>query len=144
LTERNCDAILLNNIYMKKNIKDEETFKRFEIGLYEAALRSNPNNIEALRSLGHIYTTEGLHEKALEIDRRLVRLLPEESVAHYNLACSLSQLMKIDEAFNALEMAVLLGYTDWKHMAKDADLDNLRNDSRYQSLMALIKKKYVV
>jgi len=129
---------------MKKNQQHEKIFRGFEIGLYEAALRSNPNNVEALSSLGYIYSLEGFHDKALEIDQRLARLLPEEAVVHYNLACSLSQVNKNDEAFNELEMAILLGYSDWKHMTKDADMDNLRKDPRYQQLMSSLKKKYVV
>ncbi|MEW6026184.1 MAG: tetratricopeptide repeat protein [Planctomycetota bacterium] len=129
---------------MKRLPGEEEVFKKFEMGLYEAALRSNPNNVEALRSLGYIYSREGLHDKALEIDQRLVRLLPEESIVHYNLACSYSQLNNLDGALNELEMSVLLGYSDWKHMDNDKDLDNLRKDPRYQQLMASLKKKYIV
>lgn len=129
---------------MKKIPPAEEIFKRFEIGLYEAALRSNPDNVEALKSLGYIYSTEGLHDKALAIDQRLVRLLPDESIVHYNLACSYSQLNNLEGALNELEISVLLGYNDWKHMDHDKDLDNLRKDPRYQQVMSALKKKYIV
>ena len=120
--------LLESKATMKRPPQTEEVFKRFEIGLYEAALRSNPNNVEALRSLGYIYSSEGLHDKAVEIDKRLVRLLPEESIVHYNLACSYSQLNNLEGALSELEMSMLLGYNDWKHMDGDKDLDNLKKD----------------
>jgi tetratricopeptide (TPR) repeat protein len=129
---------------MKRLPPNEEIFKCFEINLYEAALKSNPNNIEALRFLGYTYSKEGYHEKALEVDKRLVRLLPEEAIIHYNLACSYSQLNQIDSAFNELEMAILLGYNEWKHMEHDEDLNNMKKDPRYKQLISSLKKKYIV
>ncbi len=136
--------LLESKATMKRLPQTEEIFKRFEIGLYEAALRSNPNNVEALRSLGYIYSSEGLHDKAVEIDKRLVRLLPDESIVHYNLACSYSQLNNLEGALNELEMSMLLGYNDWKHMDGDKDLDNLKKDPRYQQILSTLKKKYIV
>ncbi|MFH0888972.1 MAG: hypothetical protein V1871_07185 [Planctomycetota bacterium] len=129
---------------MKRLPPSKEIFKRFEIDLYEAALKSNPNNIEVLRFLGFTYSQEGCHEKALEIDKKLVRLLPEESIVHYNLACSYSQLNQMDNAFNELEMAILLGYNEWQHMNEDADLINLKKDPRYKQLVSSLGKKYIV
>ena len=129
---------------MKRSPQNEEIFKRFEIDLYEAAVKSNPNNIEALRFLGYTYSKDGCHEKALEIDKKLVRLLPEESIIHYNLACSYSQLNQLDNAFNELEMSILLGYNEWKHMEHDEDLNNMKKDPRYQQLISSLRKKYIV
>ena len=129
---------------MKRLPPKQEIFKRFEINLYEAALKSNPNNIEALRFLSYLYSKEGYHKKALEMDKKLVRLLPEESIIHYNLACSYSQLDQIDNALNELEMAILLGYNEWKYMEHDEDLNNLKKDPCYNQLISSLKKKYIV
>lgn len=115
-------------------------FDTFEIDLYEAAIRSNPTNVDALRSLGYLYTKRKNHIKALEIDRRLTFLKPEDAVVHYNLACSLSNLGKAQEALDALEMASLLGYNDIEHLEKDPDLDNIRNEPRYKQLLQKIKR----
>ncbi|MDI6733600.1 MAG: CDC27 family protein [Planctomycetota bacterium] len=129
---------------MKETPNDRDIFRRFEINLYEAALKSNPNNLNALRSLGYIYSQEKLHDRAVEIDKRIVRLLPDESLAHYNLACSCSQLNQIEDALNEIEMAILLGYSNWEHMEKDEDLENLRKDPRYQQFISSRKKKFIV
>lgn len=122
-------------------VKKQDLFDNFETSLYEAAIRSNPKNVEALRSLGFAYTRKKEHAKALDIDRKLCHLTPEDAVVHYNLACSLSNLGKINESLDALEMAVLLGYADIKHMLKDSDLDNIRNEERYQVLLKKLQGK---
>jgi tetratricopeptide (TPR) repeat protein len=117
----------------------EESFKQFEERLYEAAVKANPNNIEALRALGYIYTRNRLHDKALEIDKRLVSLRPDDAISHYNLACSCANLGLTKEALDALELSVLLGYSDVQHMEKDPDLNNIRNENRYHTIMARLK-----
>jgi tetratricopeptide (TPR) repeat protein len=121
--------------------RNDNLFSEFEMALYEAAIRSNPNNEEALRALGYLYTKKRNHTKALTIDRKLCFLRPDDSVVHYNLACSLSNLGKIEDSLEALEMAILLGYSDVRHMEKDPDLDNIRNEPRYQEIVEKMKGK---
>ncbi len=117
----------------------ERTLERlaleFEIGFFEAVLRHEPEHLGALEALGHAYTRAGLFEKGLAIDRRLVAMLPESAVAHYNLACSLSLLGQLDGAFAALARAIELGYDDFDYLANDPDLENLRRDRRYRALL---------
>ena len=48
--------------------------------------------------------------RALQIDRRLVRLIPDDAIAWYNLACSYTVLGMIDPGFFALQRALELGY----------------------------------
>ena len=65
----------------------------------------HPDNVDALAELGHVYTRLGRLEAGLEVDRRLVRLIPHNPTAHYNMACSLAPA------------AVLLQLV-WKNMPK--------------------------
>jgi hypothetical protein len=53
----------------------------------------------------------------------------------YNVACTYSQLGKLEDALNALQRAVDNGYGDRPWMEHDADLDPLRNLPRYQSIV---------
>ncbi|MBI4712121.1 MAG: hypothetical protein HY762_02265 [Planctomycetes bacterium] len=124
---------------MKRKEENESLLSQFEIGLYEAAVRANRNNVPALRALGYLYTKTAQYEKGLEIDKRLVSLLPEDAVCHYNLACSYSMTNQIDDAFKSLELAILLGYNDLEHLQKDPDFVNIRKDPRYQKVMEQIK-----
>jgi len=112
----------------------------FDVSFMEGVLHHDPCHEEALQVLGHAYTIMGEHEKGLKIDRRLTRLRPEDPVAFYNLACSLSLTEQLDGAFDALRRAIQLGYVDMGHMLKDPDLENLRRDPRFRSVLQLIRK----
>lgn len=107
----------------------------FELGLYEAFLQVEPENIEALAALGDLYTKAGQLEKGLEVDKRLVAMSPEEPLYHYNLACSHSLLGHIDPAFQALTQALQLGYNKLNHLIDDPDLANLKKDNRYEAIL---------
>ena len=52
-----------------------------------------------------------------------------------NLACSYSNLEDVDAAFEALHRAFDLGYNDYRHLLRDPDLENLRKDRRFKSLL---------
>ncbi len=111
---------------VKKN-KDVQ----FEISFYENVLGHAPDFIEVLVCLGDLYTKEGLYAKGLAIDERLAALRPEEPVVMYNLACSYSLLNNIPCARQAMLRAIDLGYDEWDHLQKDADLVNLLGDSEF-------------
>jgi predicted Zn-dependent protease len=73
--------------------------------------------------------------RAVELDRRLVDLLPNDFLARYNLACSLARAGRSDEAIDSLSRAILLGYDDLAHMEADPDLESLRNHPDFQALL---------
>ena len=110
-------------------------FSEFEVGLARASLDSNPRNVRALEMLGQALTRVGKHDEALEADLRLASLRPRDPVAHYNLACSYSNLANLDAAFDALRRAFDLGYRDYRHLLRDPDLENVRRDRRFKSLL---------
>lgn len=95
----------------------------------------HPKNLDALAELGQIYSRLGEWRKGLEVDRQLVRLVPENPTVHYNLACSLAVLGQTDPALEALERAVERGYADAEFMQGDADLESLRREPRFLELL---------
>lgn len=107
----------------------------FEISIFERSLEWEPDDAEVLDSLGHAYTARGLFEKGLEVDRKLTRLDPTNYTFAYNLACSLSLLGRIDEAFTALARSIELGFRDLRLLAADPDLKAVRTDPRFFSLV---------
>jgi len=115
--------------------------ERFELDFMEGLVRQDPCNEDALMLLGHAYTRLGDYEKGLDIDRRLVRLRPSDSTAFYNLACSCALTGKREEAFSAMEHAVMLGYDDAEYMTTDPDLASVRNDPRFPKLLNRIKRR---
>jgi hypothetical protein len=73
--------------------------------------------------------------RALEIDQRLVALLPNDFLARYNLACSLALAGRPDEAIDSLSSAILLGSADLAHLEVDPDLDSLRERPDFRALL---------
>ena len=73
--------------------------------------------------------------EGLAVDRRLAQIRPDDPVVFYNLACSYSLVGWIPSALRALERALALGYRDFKHIMHDRDLEALRSDRRFNSLL---------
>ncbi|MFM8707326.1 MAG: hypothetical protein ACKOHK_04385, partial [Planctomycetia bacterium] len=57
----------------------------FDIDFFEGLLARNGESIEVLRVLAELVSQKGLVKRAVELDRRLVTLLPNDFLARYNL-----------------------------------------------------------
>ena len=108
---------------------------QFDLEFYDRVLRRNANNVDALRQQVELLGIKGNYRQALDLDRRLVRLVPEDFVARYNLACSLSMVGQVDAALTALDTALELGYCDWAHLEADSDLESVRAHDGFQDLL---------
>jgi hypothetical protein len=107
----------------------------FDIDFFERILARSPDSIDVLRVLGELASRRGLHERALELDRRLVARLPADFLARYNLACSLALAGRADEAILCLGEAFRLGYDDVAHMEVDPDLASIRERPEFRALV---------
>jgi tetratricopeptide (TPR) repeat protein len=107
----------------------------FEIDFYGRIAERNPSYVQVLRSLSELLARKGLYERSLAVDRRLVALLPDDCLAHYNLACSLAMSHRSGEAIAELRRAIEQGYSDFGYLEVDSDLDSLRNEPAYQALL---------
>jgi len=107
----------------------------FDIDFFEKLLARNGDSVEVVRTLGELVARKGDVRRALELDRRLVALLPDDFLARYNLACSLALAGQPDEAIDSLSTAILLGYDDLAHLEVDPDLDSLRERPDFRALL---------
>ncbi len=107
----------------------------FEIAFFGGILEHSPNYVDVLRILASLLTYKGRFTDGLKIDRRLVRLRPDDPLAHYNLACSYALLKRPDQCIKTLRRAVELGYRDFRYIREDPDLDTIRQDPRFRQLM---------
>ena len=114
--------------------------KNFEILFYEKLIEENPNFIQALLCLGDEYTSRGFYLEGLEIDRRLVKLKPEDPYVRYNFSCSLSLMGDEGQSLKELKKAVLLGYEDFSYILKDPDLEKLRKSPLFKEFFHKLKK----
>lgn len=113
----------------------------FEVQFFESILRRSPKDSSVIEILGGLYTKQGRINDGLRMDRRLVRLQPENSTAHYNLACSLALKKRNPEALRSLAKSVELGYVDYEWMHQDPDLEGLRENPGYKKLLDSLRKK---
>ncbi|MGD0816033.1 MAG: hypothetical protein ABSA83_20770 [Verrucomicrobiota bacterium] len=111
-----------------------------EILFLEGVIRRDKDYVQALQVLGDDYTRRGRYVEGLKIDERLSKLLPDDSLVHYNLACSYSLTRQLESSIAALDIAINLGYRDFKWMAQDPDLENLREDPDYKRIQAKVQQ----
>ncbi len=112
----------------------------FEVEFFEAILRRNPKDSGVIELLGGLYTKQGRIDDGLRMDRRLVRLQPENPTAYFNLACSLALKKRNADALRTLEHSVELGYSDYEWMFQDPDLEGLREHPKFLNLLKVLRK----
>ena len=117
----------------------KKTDPSFEIRFFESIHRRDPSYTEVIEILGGLYTKTGRIADGLKMDRKLVRLLPKNATAHYNLACSLALSKRKADALRTLAHAVKLGYTDFDWMAQDPDLEGLKAHPEFRQLIDQLK-----
>ena len=71
-----------------------------------------------------------------ELCREAIGMKIEPAIWHYNLACALSVQGKTDEAFEALEQAIVAGYFESDKAKKDSDFDNISSTGRFAELLS--------
>ena len=114
----------------------EERARRIEVEFLEGVRARLPAHPAVVESLGCLYTEMGRYQDGLRADRDMVRMEPDSPNAWYNLACSLSLTGQPDDAFAALEKAIALGYDDAEWMQDDDDFAPLKDDPRFERLLA--------
>jgi non-specific serine/threonine protein kinase/serine/threonine-protein kinase len=116
----------------------------------ETAMRTlGPNANETLLSMGNLATTLA-YEKRTDESLSMFERLKENSSkaegsaridANYAYAGGLTILGRRDEALQHLEEAVKLGFRNATLLRTDDELQSLRDDPRFQALLAQIEQK---
>ena len=118
---------------------DKKTDHEFDMQFFESVLRRSPDYTEVIEILGGLYTKHGRIADGLRMDRKLVRFLPENATAHYNLARSLALLNRKADALRTLKKAIDLGYNDIDWMRQDPDMEVLKGHPTFESLVERIQ-----
>jgi len=114
-----------------------------EIGFLEGVVRRDPSYVDALQLLGDDYTKRGKYLAGLKVDQNLADLRPRDPLVYYTLACSLCLTKQYEEAVEALEQSINLGYRDFNWLAQDPDLLELRKQSAYRRIRAKLRQMKV-
>ena len=116
-----------------RNVADQALRKALKI--VEKHIELNPDDARA-HYLGACALMEtGEKKKALQWANRAMAIDPEEPAILYNVACVYSIAGEVEAAVSYLEQAVNagFGYREW--LDNDSDLDALRENSRFQTLI---------
>ncbi|HZM02735.1 MAG TPA: hypothetical protein VFC44_06900 [Candidatus Saccharimonadales bacterium] len=131
------------NTLRKRPTRQELRDLDLEILFLSGVVRRDPTYVEALQILGDDYTRRGRFPEGLKVDELLCKLRPDDSLVYYNLACSYSLTDQFDLAAQALESSLNLGYRDFKWMAQDPDLKNLREHAEYKKIRMKVRQLQV-
>jgi hypothetical protein len=85
--------------------------------------------------IAQLLSKDGLHDRALKVDRDIVKERPLDAGHRYNLVCSLTTNEFYDEAIQELEVALNLGFNNIKLLDEDEDLKPLHESPKFQKLM---------
>ena len=127
----------------KSLTRQEKRDLDIEIGFLEGVVNRDPSFVDALQLLGDGYTKRGKFLAGLRIDQKLAVLRPRDALVFYNLACSLCLTKRYLEAAEALEQAINLGYRDFRWLAEDPDLHDLRKQPIYRKIRAKLRQMKV-
>jgi hypothetical protein len=151
------DCISKAKVLQAKNEADLETqfARHMEAKEYDKALDvisridktlpANPKfgyNPQVVNTTAYIYMVKGDYNKALENYNQLLKSFPEDAGSLYNVTCIYSLKGSKQAACEYLGKAVQYGYNDWKHMDKDTDLDNIRNENEYKKLRGELENRF--
>jgi tetratricopeptide (TPR) repeat protein len=125
---------------VKKLSRDEQRELDIKISFMEGVVKRDPGYVEALQVLGDDYTRRGRYVAGLRVDEQLSQLRPDDPLVQYNLACSYSLTGNFNQAVAALDKALDLGYQDFKWLAQDPDLNDLRLHPLYKNIRAKLRK----
>lgn len=100
-----------------------------------------PNNPTIIAQLGINYHMAKDYDNATEYHQKLADFdnAATKQNGLYNLACVYSLKNDKDKAFDYLKQAVVAGYADIEHMKSDTDLEGIKNDKRFEEMIAWIE-----
>ena len=99
-------------------------------------LLQNPDDARARIVLAITLASVGKATEAVQEGTHALELSPDDPLMLYNVACLFAQLQEIDRSIDALQRAQKAGYWDYGWMRHDPDLNPLRDDPRFQQIVA--------
>ena len=108
---------------------------RHGLEVAEKHLELNPDDARALYLGAGALVQLGDQDRGLDWTRRAYAIDSEDPGVLYNVACSYSNMGRVDDAIACLEKAVQNGFGHREWFENDSDLDPLRGDERFQALM---------
>jgi adenylate cyclase len=129
--------LLIAQIYSDLDREEEaEEARRCGIRNVEERMLLHPEDARALYMGANGLVALGEFEKGLEWARQALAMDPDEPMLLYNVACIQSLAGCREDALDSLEKAVRNGLAQMAWIENDSNLAPLREDPRYQALIA--------
>jgi serine/threonine protein kinase/Flp pilus assembly protein TadD len=128
--------VILAQVYNALGRKAQAVASRQRaLQVIERHLEFHPDEARALYMGAAGLADLGQRDKALEWIRRALDIDPEDPSILYNCACAFALLGENEEALSCLEKGLTRGawFKGWAE--HDSDLDSLRSDPRFQSIL---------
>ena len=75
------------------------------------------------------------YQRAAAVAQTVEDLNPRSAQAHYNTACVMARLFRLEESLAALEQAIECGWRDKAHTELDSDLAPIHRSARFRELV---------
>ena len=109
---------------------------RRQLAASERYLELNPDDLDRVLLGATALLELGERERALELAERVMASGSSDTIVLYNNACFWAKAGDTDKAFEALGQAVDAGDRDVAWWRQDSDLDSIRDDPRFEELIA--------
>ena len=132
-------TLLAQSLRMLGLIEEAQAANREGVKRAERVLALNPVDVRAL-SLGSLALfMDGQVERAMNWLRRALELYPDDMSTLVCATCLSAQAGRKEEAIDTFERLVTLGWGKRDWVEHDPDYDTLRDDPRFQRLLARLK-----
>jgi adenylate cyclase len=131
--------LLAQSLRMLGRIEEAQATNREGVTRAERVLSLNPLDVRAL-SLGSVALfDDGQTERAIEWSRKSLELYPDDMSTLVNATCLRARVGQKQEAIDAFERLVALGWGKRDWVEHDPDYDVLRDDPRFKRLLAKLR-----
>ncbi len=131
--------LLSQSLSMLGHVEEAHAANREGIKRAERVLALNPVDVRALSLGSCALFDDGQTERAMEWSRKSVELYPDDMSTLVNVTCLRSRTGQKDEALDAFERLVALGWGKRDWVEHDPDYDFVRDDPRFKKLLAKLK-----
>ena len=129
--------VLTPQVYTSLGWKDQvDSSLRRIVVTTERHLELNPDDYSARIVVASALIELGEREdEAMEWASAVLESGTQDSLALYNLTCFYSKAGEVEKALDSLDRSVGAGYRDVDWVRQDSDLDNIRDDPRFDTLV---------
>ncbi len=139
LEDFQCSLLLAQSLRVLGRHDEAREARRDGIRRAERQLELEPNDPRALSLGAAELSHDGQAEKALEWAGRAAAAAPDDPAVWYNIACVYAGLGRKEEALSLLARNFDRGFGDREWVIRDPDFEVLRDDPRFQALLAKLQ-----